>query len=105
MIRGRPRLPRTLLEVSQEPDPAVEDDKGIGEGASNLFRRSFDSGGVGNAPMGRHRLAGPLRALLIGCVVAYGEDKIQVRGAGRSELVPRLAAQTGNGDASGLKLG
>jgi hypothetical protein len=46
--------------------------------------------------MGRQRLAGPIGADLVGGVVANREDKVHRRGAGSGELVPGLAAQTGD---------
>src|SRR5215475_9008298 len=60
----------------------------------DLSRRAFGFGWIGNAPMHRHRLAGPHRTDLAGRVVADGEGKIERRRAGLRELVPRLRTKT-----------
>src|SRR5262245_47680607 len=56
----------------------------------DLSRGAFGLGWIGNAPMRRHRLAGPHRTGLARGVVADGEGKIERRRAGLGELVPRL---------------
>src|SRR5262249_18167081 len=59
----------------------------------DLSRGAFGFGWIGNAPMRRHRLAGPHRTDLARGVVADGEGKIERRRARLGELVPRLRAQ------------
>src|SRR5262249_3548302 len=53
-------------------------------------RRALGFGRIGNAPMRRHRLAGPHRTDFARRVVADGEGEIERRRAGLGELVPRL---------------
>ena len=43
----------------EEADSAVEGEKGIAKGALDLFGRALDRCGIGDAPVGGHRLAGP----------------------------------------------
>src|SRR5262249_6820958 len=56
----------------------------------DLSRRAFGFGRIGNAPMRRHRLAGPHRTNFAGRIVADGEGKIERWRAGLRELIPRL---------------
>src|SRR5260370_20438606 len=59
----------------------------------DLFWRSLDGGGVGNAPMRRHGLTRPQWTDLIRCVVADCEDEIKRGGIRLRELIPGLAPE------------
>src|SRR5918996_474783 len=52
-----------------------------------------------NAPIRRHRLAGPDRARFRRCLIAYREDKVNERCSGARKLVPVLAVQSLEGSS------
>ncbi len=54
---------------------------------------ALDMSRVGDTPVRGSRFAWPERTCLSGGVVAHGEDKIELRRAGRGKLIPALAAQ------------
>src|SRR5262249_36173730 len=60
------------------------------ERKGDLSRGAFGFDRIGNAPMRRHRLAGPHRTDFARRVVADGEGKIERRRARLRELIPRL---------------
>src|SRR5262249_18735955 len=69
--------------LMQHPVRILERKRDLGRGA-------FGFGRIGNAPMRRHRLAGPHRTDFARRVVADGEGEIERRRAGLGELIPRL---------------
>src|SRR5262249_9428546 len=93
-------LPEPLLqaELIEAPDRQRREDSNawmkhpvrILECKGDLSGGAFGFGWIGNAPMRRHRLAGPHRADFARRVVADGEGKIERRRAWLGELVPRL---------------
>ena len=68
--------------LRRRADTAVEHEVGVAEGFFDLLRRACDGGGVGDSPVGSHRLAGPDGADFFGGVVADGENKIEFGRAG-----------------------
>src|SRR5271165_2207533 len=100
-------LNRQLVEAGEwqreeQADPAVKGHECLAIGTFDFVRSSFDRGGIGNAPVRRHRLARPDRAYFLRGVVADGEDEVHLRRAGSSELVPTLAVQSMGGQVSPL---
>src|SRR5262249_5040664 len=90
-----PLLKAELIEAShrqsrENSNALMEHPVRILECKGNLGRRAFRFGWIGNAPMGRHRLAGPHRTDFARRVVADGEGKIERRRAWLGELIPRL---------------
>src|SRR4029453_3353429 len=66
---------------------------GIPECEADLRCGALSLGRIGNAPVCRHRVAGPPRAGLATRVVADGENKIERGRARLCKLVPRLRAK------------
>src|SRR5262245_44091028 len=96
-----PLLQTDLIEASdrqrrENPNMLMEHPVRILEGKGDLSGGAFGFGRIGNAPMRRHRLAGPHWAGLASGVVADGEGKIERRRARLGELVPtrRVIAET-----------
>src|SRR5262249_40894230 len=90
-----PPLQAQLIEAAdrqrrENANALMEHPVRILERKRDLSRRAFGFGWIGNAPMRRHRLAGPHRTDLAGRVVADGEGKIERGRAGLRDLVPRL---------------
>ena len=78
------------VEIDELGDPRGEPAIRLHEGGA-LFRvRALDGGGIGNAPMGDERMAGPIGADLAGGAVADGDDEVHRRRPGAGELVPAL---------------
>src|SRR5262249_25651622 len=73
-------------------DAVFEDDVRIAEGAPLLGFRAAHGGGIGDAPMGGHRIARPYRAQLARRLVADCEHEIHHRRPRFREL-PAFAAQ------------
>ena len=102
----RALLPADVLELGRERqiveagerqrdeglDAVAQKAKGRGEGALLLDLGALDGGGVRDAPMRRHRMAGPERARLARGAVADGEHEIHRRRIGGGELVPAFRA-------------
>ena len=61
--------------------------------AITLLAIALDRGGIFYAPMRGERLAWPYRTALARCVVADGEDEIELGCAGLGELAPVLRVQ------------
>jgi len=80
-------------QAQEQTYPAVQNHKGLPKSLFDLLRRACHRRGIGDAPVGRHRLAGPHRADFLGCIVADRKDEIELRRAGPRELVPTLAAK------------
>jgi hypothetical protein len=74
----------------EEPEPPIKDDKCIAKGSRDLIWRALHRGGIWNAPVRGHRLAWPVRTLLICRVVAGGDDKIQLGRSRHGKFVPGL---------------
>src|SRR3984957_13557148 len=66
-------------QVEKQADSAVEHEECVAECFFNLLKSACNSGRVGNAPMRRHRLAGPDRAYFLRGVIADREDEIELR--------------------------
>ena len=76
-----------------------EDADALIEQAVGFFECEGDLGGsacrlrrISNAPVRRHRLAGPDRARLRRCAVADGEHEIELRFTGFFKYIPRFRA-------------
>src|SRR6266436_1821607 len=74
----------------ENPNALMQHPVRILERKRDLSRGAFGFGWIGNAPMRRHRLAGPHRTDFARRVVADGEGKIERRRAGLGELIPQL---------------
>ena len=59
-------------------------------------------GWIGHSPMSGDGLAGPDGADLVGGVVADGKDEVEMRRAGRGELIPGFASQARGAEAGGF---
>ena len=70
---------RAQRQGEEQADSAIEDHKGVAKRARHFLFRSLHRCRVGNAPVRRHRLPRPVRALLLRRVVAHREDEIQLR--------------------------
>src|SRR6516162_9427557 len=57
-------------------DAVFEGDVSLAEGAPLLGIRALHGGGIGDTPMGGHRIAGPYRAQFARRLVAHGEHEI-----------------------------
>src|SRR5215472_17058414 len=91
-------------KIKKQTDPAVEHKKCIAERFLNLLGRARNGGGVGHAPMRRHRLAGPDRADFFGRVVADREYEIELGCSRLCKLIPALASHSRCGNVGRLKL-
>src|SRR5690606_14888242 len=74
-------------------DPPLQHERGVQECLRLLLGRAFLRGGIGDSPMGRHRLTRPDRARFAGSVVADGENEVEVGRPGAGEFLPALAAK------------
>src|SRR5215469_13987098 len=88
----------------EEADTAIERKESLAESTCNFFGSAFNSGGIGNAPMGSHWLTRPDRTNFLGRLVADGEDEVQLGRVRFGELIPRLAVSTPGGDSRRFKL-
>jgi hypothetical protein len=70
------------------PIPAVEHREGSPERTVDLLWSSLDRGRIGDAPVRRHRLARPTRALFLRGVVVHSKDEAELRRFRLGELVP-----------------
>src|SRR5215468_9961544 len=77
----------------EQLDAVFENNAGIAEGAPLLGFRAAHGGGIGDAPMRGHRIAGPHRAQFARRLVANRDHKIHYRGAGPAEFIPAFTAQ------------
>jgi len=57
-------------QAEKKTDSPIKQEVCITKGVLHFFLGAFDSGGIRHAPMGGHRLRGPHRAHLRGCVIA-----------------------------------
>jgi len=80
-------------QAQEQAYPAVKNHKGFPKGLFDLLRRACHRRRIGDAPVGRHRLAGPHRADFLGCVVTNSKDEIELRRARPRELAPILTAK------------
>src|SRR5437899_4594825 len=74
----------------ENPNALMQHPVRILERKRDLSRGAFGFGWMGNAPMRRHRLAGPNRNDFARSVVAAVEGKMERRRAGLGEIIPRL---------------
>src|SRR5215469_4322114 len=58
-------------------DAIFESDIGVAEGTPLLGVRALHSGGIGDTPMGGHRVPRPDRTNLAGSLIADGEHEVQ----------------------------
>src|ERR1700749_3009929 len=70
---------RTQGKSSENADALVEEPIGFPEGLRDFGRCAFGFGRIGDAPMCRHRLSGPDRAVLGRSIVAHREHEIELR--------------------------
>ena len=91
-------------ETEEKADAAVEKQERFAKRTLDAFGWAFYRGGIGNAPMRGHGLAGPDGADFTRGVIADGEDKIEFGRAGLRKFIPILAAQTGDRQASEFEL-
>ena len=88
--------PKTSLSdrhpFQEEADAPVQRPERLVVSPLDLLRSSVNGGWIGDAPMYRHRLAGPERTHFFRCVVAHRKDKTEMGCFGCRELIPRLAA-------------
>ena len=80
---------------------AAEGDERVAKGAADFFGRAGDSGGVRNAPVRGHGLAGPDGADFFRGVIADGENKIHSRRVGLRKFFPAFAARSFGGKVRG----
>ena len=80
-------------QAQEQADSSFELEVGIAKGMFDLLWRTFQCGGIGNAPMRRHGLPRPDGTRFLRRIVANGEDKIHLWGSRLCELFPALAAQ------------
>ena len=88
-------------QAQKQADSAIEQEESFAKGAL-ISLCSLNGGGIGNAPMRGHRLAGPHRADFLRRVVADREDEIELGRPGLSKLLPALAAQAVRGEMSAI---
>ena len=81
-------------QAKEEADSAVENHESLAEGALDLLGRAFDRGGIGNAPVRGHGLAGPDGTHFLRGVVANGEDEIHLAARRASQTRPSSCCAT-----------
>ena len=91
-------------ETEEKADAAVEKQERFAKRTLDAFGWSFNRGGIGNAPMRGHGLAGPDGADFTRGIIANGENKIEFGRAGFRKFVPTLAAQTSTRQACEFEL-
>lgn len=80
-------------QCEEKTDAAVEEEEGIAEGCGNVTGGVANRAGVGNTPVGSHRLTGPNRTNFFGGVITKSKDEIQFGSAGLGEFIPAFAAE------------
>ena len=80
-------------QVDKYRDALAKHAAGVGEHVAALRFRSLDAGGIGNAPMRRHRLARPYRTRFLRRAIANREDEARVRCAFPGEFLPGFGAE------------
>src|SRR5579863_6079262 len=103
LLQGKP-VYRSMRKTEEKADPPIHQKEGISESFLYVFWRAYDGGGIGNAPVCRHRLPGPHRANLIGSIVTDGENEIELRSLWLREFIPTLASKTASRNVCDLKL-
>ena len=83
-------IKRFNWQIGEDADALEEHAHGIGKGKVLFSLSALDCGRVWHAPVGGHRLAGPDGAGLVGGVITYGEDEMQLRCAFALKLFPAL---------------
>ena len=91
-------------ETEEKADAVVEKQERFAKRTLDAFGWAFYRGGIGNAPVRGHGLAGPDGTDFARGVVANGENKIEFGRAGLRKFIPILAAQTGDRQASEFEL-
>src|SRR5260370_18748715 len=66
-------------QAQEQADPSFEQQVGIAKCVLNLLLSTFGFGGIGYAPMRRHRLPRPDGTRFLGRIIANGEDKTHFR--------------------------
>lgn len=93
-----------MRKTKEKTDPPIQQKEGISESLLYVFRRAYDGGGIGNAPVCRHRLPRPHGANLIGSIVTDGENEIELRSVWLREFIPTLAPKAASRNVCDLKL-
>src|SRR5689334_22899309 len=93
MALQRKAVERLQRQAREQLYAVLEGGKGLAEGAAALDLRAFNSGGIRQAPVCRHGMAGPHRAGFARGAVADSEDEVHRRRPWHSKFVPRLGAQ------------
>src|SRR5208282_5353394 len=88
----------------EEIDAAFQVNQGGVEGAGDFFGSAFDGGGIGNAPVSSHGMAGPDGADFTGSVVANRDNEIEFGRIGFGEFVPGFAPEAKAGQSGGFEL-
>src|SRR5438270_9011486 len=94
LLQAQP-VERIHRQVDEDADAIVEHAIGIGKGQMALGVVAGGLGGIGHAPMRRHRLARPDRTDFVGGIIADGEYEIELGGAVHGKFIPALRAQIG----------
>src|SRR5258708_6564563 len=98
LLQGEPAQPCDG-QIAEEIQPVSNLSEHLKEEGALLHLAALEGGGIGKAPMRRHRLAGPNRAHLARGRVAHRDDEIHLGGIAPRELVPTLRAQPGGRQA------
>src|SRR6476646_8517674 len=85
-------------KAEKQADSAIQNKKRLAKRPFDLRLAPASCCGIGNTPMGRHRLPGPHRADLVCRVVTNGEHKVEPGRVGQGEFIPGLAASTADRD-------
>jgi hypothetical protein len=88
----------------EQADSAIKRQESVSKSALDLFRRACGCCGIWNAPVSRHRLAGPYGAHFARGIVTNSEHEIHFRRAGPCEFLPIFAAQTARRESRDFKL-
>src|SRR5450631_2755393 len=97
-VEGRER------EAQEEADSSIQQKESFTESLLHLLFGSLHGGGIGDTPVGGHRLARPHRADFVRCIVTNGENEIEPGGVRLGELFPALTAQASRGQVSHFQL-
>src|ERR1017187_2712974 len=73
----RQPVQRSEREAKEQADSSVQQKKSLAESLLHLLACSLHCGGIGNTPMGGHRLAPHPRADFVGGIVTDGETEIE----------------------------
>src|SRR5579862_3697337 len=91
-------------QAQEKTDTTIQRKESIAKRPIDLLRRSLNGRWVGNSPVRSHRLTWPDGTNLVGGVVTYGKNKIELGSPGLGKFAPVLASQVGGGKMRCLKL-